>query len=132
MFSCDFFFFNDPATTEIYPYCHTLSLHGALPICARVLPSPAERGLRPCRGGTLLWRAPGSCALAGPIQLLQCVCRALVRRGLHVVAGLHDRLRPSALSPPVARMPSRSEEHTSELTSLMRISYAVFCLKKKT
>src|SRR3546814_8834681 len=26
----------------------------------------------------------------------------------------------------------RSEEHTSELQSLMRISYAVFCLKKKT
>src|SRR3546814_7556290 len=35
--------------------------------------------------------------------------------------------RPS--NPPVAR--SRSEEHTSELQSLMRISYAVFCLKKK-
>src|SRR3546814_1900221 len=28
-------------------------------------------------------------------------------------------------------MPGRSEEHTSELQSLMRISYAVFCLKKK-
>src|SRR3546814_5989244 len=28
--------------------------------------------------------------------------------------------------------PRRSEEHTSELQSLMRISYAVFCLKKKT
>src|SRR3546814_10529000 len=28
--------------------------------------------------------------------------------------------------------PQRSEEHTSELKSLMRISYAVFCLKKKT
>src|SRR3546814_6079061 len=28
--------------------------------------------------------------------------------------------------------PERSEEHTSELQSLMRISYAVFCLKKKT
>src|SRR3546814_8403792 len=27
---------------------------------------------------------------------------------------------------------SRSEEHTSELQSLMRISYAVFCLKQKT
>src|SRR3546814_10637269 len=27
--------------------------------------------------------------------------------------------------------PNRSEEHTSELQSLMRISYAVFCLKKK-
>src|SRR3546814_5153220 len=29
------------------------------------------------------------------------------------------------------RMPRRSEEHTSELQSLMRISYAVFCLKKQ-
>src|SRR3546814_5342388 len=29
------------------------------------------------------------------------------------------------------RLESRSEEHTSELQSLMRISYAVFCLKKK-
>src|SRR3546814_16938219 len=28
-------------------------------------------------------------------------------------------------------LPDRSEEHTSELQSLMRISYAVFCLKKK-
>src|SRR3546814_2737612 len=31
----------------------------------------------------------------------------------------------------VAPFPGRSEEHTSELQSLMRISYAVFCLKKK-
>src|SRR3546814_7951086 len=30
------------------------------------------------------------------------------------------------------RIAGRSEEHTSELQSLMRISYAVFCLKKKT
>src|SRR3546814_5154250 len=30
------------------------------------------------------------------------------------------------------RSPDRSEEHTSELQSLMRISYAVFCLKKKS
>src|SRR3546814_1536678 len=30
------------------------------------------------------------------------------------------------------RVIERSEEHTSELQSLMRISYAVFCLKKKT
>src|SRR3546814_10601160 len=30
-----------------------------------------------------------------------------------------------------ARAAARSEEHTSELQSLMRISYAVFCLKKK-
>src|SRR3546814_6006591 len=31
-----------------------------------------------------------------------------------------------------AHAAARSEEHTSELQSLMRISYAVFCLKKKT
>src|SRR3546814_4180144 len=31
----------------------------------------------------------------------------------------------------VPRLKERSEEHTSELQSLMRISYAVFCLKKK-
>src|SRR3546814_8446972 len=37
------------------------------------------------------------------------------------------------LSPdPALRAKLRSEEHTSELQSLMRISYAVFCLKKKT
>src|SRR3546814_3004367 len=35
--------------------------------------------------------------------------------------------RDQALAPP-----GRSEEHTSELQSLMRISYAVFCLKQKT
>src|SRR3546814_7656100 len=36
-----------------------------------------------------------------------------------------------ALGMPVAERYARSEEHTSELQSLMRISYAVFCLKKK-
>src|SRR3546814_4986928 len=37
---------------------------------------------------------------------------------------------PDAIAPGVA-FTRRSEEHTSELQSLMRISYAVFCLKKK-
>src|SRR3546814_3364111 len=44
---------------------------------------------------------------------------------------------PRRLIAPLSRQrricgPKRSEEHTSELQSLMRISYAVFCLKKKT
>src|SRR3546814_10223121 len=34
--------------------------------------------------------------------------------------------------PEIIEIVKRSEEHTSELQSLMRISYAVFCLKKKT
>src|SRR3546814_21144456 len=38
---------------------------------------------------------------------------------------------PSTGRTPSACAPARSEEHTSELQSLMRISYAVFCLKKK-
>src|SRR3546814_3910729 len=42
--------------------------------------------------------------------------------------GSHERLRV----PCSCWSEWRSEEHTSELQSLMRISYAVFCLKKKT
>src|SRR3546814_6069456 len=51
---------------------------------------------------------------------------------------VHDQKGyPTVVTPQQARRssvagpcPSRSEEHTSELQSLMRISYAVFCLKK--
>src|SRR3546814_3957759 len=46
-------------------------------------------------------------------------------------ARLADQKRPIGL-PSGPRSGTRSEEHTSELQSLMRISYAVFCLKKKT
>src|SRR3546814_10013434 len=38
---------------------------------------------------------------------------------------------PRKGGPALWQVQSRSEEHTSELQSLMRISYAVFCLKKK-
>src|SRR3546814_4481707 len=41
------------------------------------------------------------------------------------------RPRRSRLTKPCQPRSRRSEEHTSELQSLMRISYAVFCLKKK-
>src|SRR3546814_6467755 len=76
--------------------------------------------------------------------------RSPVRRG---AAGDRERVAPHPRSPchdrsaaPAARNPGRdlralldhregtglrSDEHTSELQSLMRISYAVFCLKKK-
>src|SRR3546814_3091572 len=47
-------------------------------------------------------------------------------RGVHRDVAAPDGARQRA---PTAR--TRSEEHTSELQSLMRISYAVFCLKKK-
>src|SRR3546814_2913912 len=41
------------------------------------------------------------------------------------------RTVPGAAADGAALVHARSEEHTSELQSLMRISYAVFCLKKK-
>src|SRR3546814_4505974 len=41
------------------------------------------------------------------------------------------RMKPNARFPDAKVKAYRSEEHTSELQSLMRISYAVFCLKKK-
>src|SRR3546814_9979220 len=48
---------------------------------------------------------------------------------LERVAGVDQRFELSVGQHPVVDY--RSEEHTSELQSLMRISYAVFCLKKK-
>src|SRR3546814_8550196 len=46
--------------------------------------------------------------------------------GVRMVRGVIADIALSILMAPI-----RSEEHTSELQSLMRISYAVFCLKKK-
>src|SRR3546814_2309736 len=54
--------------------------------------------------------------------------RARVERGEQPPHSFEQR--PVAV--PAPREQRRSEEHTSELQSLMRISYAVFCLKKKT
>src|SRR3546814_8443532 len=48
---------------------------------------------------------------------------ALADLAVHVLSPITEEMR---------RLMDRSEEHTSELQSLMRISYAVFCLKKKT
>src|SRR3546814_1994870 len=50
------------------------------------------------------------------------------RRSLHPFVGCALEWRQSCS---IILLPARSEEHTSELQSLMRISYAVFCLKKK-
>src|SRR3546814_1320207 len=83
--------------------------------------SAASAAASPCGEAA----APVSAAGARPND--QSPLRLAVRR-LHTppapvaerVAGFPARCRPA-----------RSEEHTSELQSLMRISYAVFCLKKK-
>src|SRR3546814_3870418 len=59
-------------------------------------------------------------------RLLQAICQSLVDRDFRYRAESHCSIFAILLG----RI--RSEEHTSELQSLIRISYAVFCLKKKT
>src|SRR3546814_3297228 len=62
-------------------------------------------------------------SIENPMREFCCYSSCLRRRRLPRLAG--D-------APPVFQaLTFRSEEHTSELQSLMRISYAVFCLKKK-
>src|SRR3546814_8910136 len=68
---------------------------------------------------TTLFRSRGRRAVP------RCVSRRRGNRGVRG-AGPHAGRQPRRTC--IAR---RSEEHTSELQSLMRISYAVFCLKKK-
>src|SRR3546814_6731582 len=61
----------------------------------------------------------------------RALCCIPQRSSLHTGVDNHSQL--SACEGRAARQPGgrRSEEHTSELQSLMRISYAVFCLNKK-
>src|SRR3546814_10211238 len=54
--------------------------------------------------------------------------RSIIRFGRKKRAATHRAIAYVSLIDP-REMPHRSEEHTSELQSLMRISYAVFCLK---
>src|SRR3546814_9212376 len=114
------FFCNDTATTDIYTYCHTLSLHDALPIsCTSHRPQP-RRNIVPSwvqRSGVLPTKVRWSVRTMSPRSPIAVkVCSAPGRK---------------AQRAPRAFSANRSEEHTSELQSLMRISYAVFCLKKK-
>src|SRR3546814_2807664 len=74
------------------------------------------------------------------LALSRQITRNLVRHVDQPLAGRHDFILVAHGSDPIRLLPevqcggsgARSEEHTSELQSLMRISYAVFCLKKTT
>src|SRR3546814_6211688 len=67
-------------------------------------------------------------AAAASFGSLPCEGRGGLGRGVFKISA--NREHPLPASPCLRR--GRSEEHTSELQSLMRISYAVFCLNKKT
>src|SRR3546814_9744176 len=108
-------------------------------VCSSDLRTPAAR-LRPLRGAAApVRRGAARTRRAGDVRALPrrsrgraltalaapCFCRSGFSREL--LAGL--RRKGSRLKPLLQR--HRSEEHTSELQSLMRISYAVFWLNKK-
>src|SRR3546814_3662731 len=99
-------------TDTLFPYTTLVRSHaggGAGP-APPAAPPPAPAGARP---------APGAAGSAG----------IAASRGRTSADRRLDRDRRSRSG---ADLRGRSEEHTSELQSLMRISYAVFCLQKKT
>src|SRR3546814_4421042 len=64
-------------------------------------------------------------------RITSCRRLFLVHRDCFLFFQWHRLARCGWSTAPVDQARIRSEEHTSELQSLMRISYAVFCLKKK-
>src|SRR3546814_830016 len=66
------------------------------------------------------------------IAFAYAACAALRLARFNVLAAIASSDKDFYGVPSPAAAAGRSEEHTSELQSLMRISYAVFCLKKKT
>src|SRR3546814_1315123 len=101
------FCFNHTATTKIYTYGHTLSLHDALPI-SRVAGQLSGEG-NSAAFREFAWR------------FVNIIARALVELGQRPDYMLIQR-----------HVINKIGRDTSELQSLMRISYAVFCLKKKS
>src|SRR3546814_3989821 len=68
-------------------------------------------------------------ASEGALKRAGAQCDAMTQSAPAAGAGREGSVLHAVLPPDVTVQ--RSEEHTSELQSLMRISYAVFCLKKK-
>src|SRR3546814_7449296 len=109
------------------------------PLPARILCEPSESETKTAGGiiipdnakekpsqGKIIAAGPGSRDDSGKIQKLD------VKAGDTVLYGKWSGTEVKLDGKTVMIMRERSEEHTSELQSLMRISYAVFCLKKKT
>src|SRR3546814_2724365 len=103
------------------PYWHTLSPHDALPLYPKKV-TKAE--MEPILLETDQPSSLGSLWEPGNGRAFMFEDRRASRVGDIVVVQIVEQHKGS-------KKANRSEEHTSELQSLMRISYAVFCLKKK-
>src|SRR3546814_11757896 len=94
-------------TDTLFPYT-TLFRSAAPPVQTRAFQA---RAAQPASSRVLGWKRMGTPPSRGP--------------------GRHRAGKSNRIGSDTPIWKSRSEEHTSELQSLMRISYAVFCLKKK-
>src|SRR3546814_1114626 len=99
--------------------------------CVHCVPNPRAACCCP------MWRGGGAGSRHGKRRIgIERQRAADTARGDRLRDREPERAAPDDLDQELCRHdradPHRSEEHTSELQSLMRISYAVFCLKKKT
>src|SRR3546814_4922269 len=109
---------------------HPITLHDAFPIVA----DKTVQG-----GHALRVKIPGADAKAWTISLSDPIEKP-VKKGDKLVLAFYARATKSEAADGGAHLPNngvqlareRSEEHTYELQSLMRISTAVLCVKKKT
>src|SRR3546814_8806067 len=118
--------FDELATTVIFPYLLTLSLHDALPICA----SRRCQKVRPTtlrQASTTMIQVDRASSSTAPSVTCS---RNSDMKGL-TAPPLSQSCTLSAATSKISTSSSRSEEPTSELQSLMRNTYAVFCLHTK-
>src|SRR3546814_20564658 len=137
---CSLFFFNEPATTQIYTYCPHLSLHDALPIFVdarkafRLTGRIAAEGQFPIatvdEGGILRAQIEGQPGRVGQFiaakvskkaapAIRRAADLAAPRIGIRRIIG-HQRSDSIGIIWRKGIVSERSEEHTSELQSLMR------------
>src|SRR3546814_3735839 len=128
----------------MYTYLHTPSRHDSLPLFALRLRylrhhiSPGLIGHADRRNEAAVIDAK---RIGDTVQICLAVAQEVVPVSLAPIWRIEGQNNANiavfrgfdigAKGQVIGRLPHRSEEHTSELQSLMRISYAVFCLKKK-
>src|SRR3546814_5338812 len=117
--------------THVFPTRRSSVLHEITGECLQAGPERGAPADRPVEHAEQQYRGRDRCH--GRLRLGGAGYRAFAERtadGAAAAAGHADRCQYGQPGG-AAGMERRSEEHTSELQSLMRISYAVFCLKKK-
>src|SRR3546814_3487811 len=98
---------------------------------AAVFRSTAEGETGHAHGHLEFLEAVGDPATGEPIGNTGLNLKAAIAGETHEYTDMYPGMARTAREEGFDEIADRSEEHTSELQSLMRISYAVFCLKKK-